>query len=329
MKTITTFLLSLSLLPAALSAQPTMTKNEFYYTGDVIQMVNCDASTVSAGASGSNVTWDFSSLVASGGIYTVRIMLDTFPVFASSSSLMAIFPNNTVAFLQENNTDTYINGMYDTGTHITTYYSFYHDSKRPFTFNSNYADSYRVNIPATGAFGTGLIAEAGDAYGTLILPTGTFENVLRVRKVRVEHDTVGASDYITTATSYMWFDTGHSAPLLRIDSLSSASAESQTVRYLLSSTGVGNVKSSQNNFTGYLDNSEHLIVNGFESGKNYQIVLYNIIGNKVFSDDVFTSGSLHKFDIRHEISPGIYILRISEKGDPNSVASVVKVIKAN
>ena len=325
MRTITTLLLSLSILPAALSAQPVMTKNEYYDAGTMIQMVNCDAS-MSAGSAGSNVTWDFSGVTTAGGVFTTTVLTDTFTAFTASSNLMEFRPDGTVAFLQENNSDTYINGVYDTVSHLTTFYSLYDDSKRPFTYNSNYVDSYRVNIPSSGGFGTGLITAAGDAYGTLILPGGTYTNVLRIRKVRVEHDTVGSSDYITATTSYMWFDTSHRPPLLRLDSVSDATGTSQSLMYLVPSEGVTNVRGPQSLMTAYLDNSEHLFVNGFETGKGYQVLLYNIIGNKVFTETFTATGNSQRFEVGRQINPGIYLVRITMTEEPYST-SVIKIVK--
>ena len=325
MKTLATYLLSLSILPVALSAQPVMTQNEYYNVGQVIQMVNCDPSTAPAGDTGSNITWDFSGLTQLGGITTATILHDTSSVF-TTSDLMEVMPNGSVVFLQQSSSQSTQNGVYDTNSHITTYYTNYNTAERPFTFGSYYFDSFRVNVPATGSYGGGWIVESGDGYGTLILPGATYTNVLRVKKTQVERDTLGATVSLTATTSYLWFDTANRPPLLRIDSVEGVTTESQTVTYLLPSESVGNVKAPQSNFNGYFDNSEHLLVNGFEAGKEYQVAVYNIIGNKVFSETVAATGSFERFDMSRQISPGIYVVSITMKNEPYGT-SVFKVVK--
>ncbi len=325
MKTIVTYLLSLFILPVAMSAQPVLSNNENYYTGESFQMLNCDATSITAGSSGSNVTWDFSGLTSAGGIYTTTILPDTSTVF-TTSGLMEVMPFGTIAYLEENSTDSYINGIYDTTSHITTFYTNYDVAKRPFTYNSNYLDSFRVNVPATGSYGAGWIAVTGDGYGTIILPGGTYSNVLRIKKVQIERDTLAGTPSLTATTSYLWFDTGSRAPLLRIDSVLSTTTESQTIMYLLPPEGVSTVKGLPSIFNGYFDNSDHLIVSGFETGKEYQVVVYNIIGNKVFSETFSAAGNSERFDINRQVNPGIYIVGITLKTEPYGT-SVFKVVK--
>ena len=55
MKMFFIFLLAMYFLSEAVSAQPVMINSEFYNVGDVITMVNCDPSTVSAGPAGASV----------------------------------------------------------------------------------------------------------------------------------------------------------------------------------------------------------------------------------------------------------------------------------
>lgn len=326
MKTLITCLLSLSILPVALSAQPVISTNEYYHIGDVITMVNCDPSAVVAGSPGANVMWDFTGLTASGGLHTTYILNDTSVIF-STSNIMEIMPDGTILFVNENNNDSYIDGKYDGTTHLTTFYSLYDDSKRPFTYNTNYVDTYQLNITTTGLFGTGCVYEVGDAYGTLMLPGGaTYSNVLRIKKVITEYDTAGLTATVSQNISYLWFDTAHAAPLLRIDSSNSSSTSNQRVMYLAPATGIADLPATQATFTGYLDNSEHLFVNGFEAGKTYQVTLYNIIGNKIHTESFTATSSQQRFEVAKQLAPGIYVVSIAARGEPNA-PSVIKLVK--
>ena len=238
-------------------------------------------------------------------------------------------PNGSIAFLQETNTDSYINGIYDTGTGITTYYQNYDVAKRPFAYNTTKVDSYYVNIPASSTYGTGVLTQTGDAYGTLILPTGTYTNVLRIKKVQYENDTSGSSILTSSSTSYLWFDTGIAAPLLVIDSASNISSQTQSVMYLSSftKTGITNVNNPQYLYSGYFDNTGNLRLSGFEADKIYTVTVYNIIGSKVYSDEFSASANSLIFNMGRQINAGIYIVNIAVKDEAPSAAGVLKIVK--
>src|SRR5258708_1086266 len=115
MKTLFTFSLLLYTLPAALSAQPIVSNNEFYHIGDVINMVKCDPSGVRAGAEGEAVTWDFSG-IHSSGVATTAVLHDTSTVFLTSN-LLLMQPDGSREHVQESSSDSYINGIDDIATH--------------------------------------------------------------------------------------------------------------------------------------------------------------------------------------------------------------------
>ena len=313
--------------PLLLSAQPVISGNEYYNTGNVIQMVNCYSSGIVAGATGAGVVWNFSTLTASGGYSTTTILHDTSTLFYTSN-LMELMPDGTTDYVLENSSNTYINGVYDPGTGYTTYYDNYDISKRPFIFDTAYVDSYYINTPATNTYGTGVLTETGDSYGTLILPTGTFTNVLRIRKLQEEIDTTGTTYLYTISVSYLWFDNSHAAPLLRMDSVSNIARQTQDVMYLSMPAGIKNIANNQNNYSSYFDNSGGLVVNGFEPDQNYVVTLYNIIGNKMFTANVSTTRNSQRFDVTRTLDAGIYLVSIISKNTSSDYPTVIKVSKS-
>jgi hypothetical protein len=326
MKTTFSLLTSLYLLPVALCAQPTITTNEFYNIGAVIEMTNCDASAVNAGASGAGVTWNFSALGSSGGTSTTTVAHATSSVFITSN-LMITLPGGLIEYVDENSTDSYINGTYDPATNITTNYNNYDESKRPVTYNTNYVDSYRVIITSPSTVGTGHITETGDAYGTLMLPTGTFTNVLRIKKIQTETDSMGGSESaFSHIVTYLWFDTLHNAPLFRLDSVNTITGSSNTAMYLALPLNASNVNNDHIAYSGYFDNSGLQINGSFEYGSVYDVVLYNIIGTKVFSEEFPASGTSRHFDVGGNLREGIYIVSITPKEAPSSRA-LFKLVK--
>lgn len=319
------------LLSGVLSAQPVITNNEFYNTGDVIQMVNCDASGVIAGAPGAGIKWDFSTLSATGGFSTTSVLLNTTSSF-STSGLMEVNSDGTTDYLEETNDNSYVNGIYNSNTDLTAYYTNYDVAERPVTYNTVYIDHYFIDIPAAFTYGTGQLTQTGDSYGTLILPTGVFTNVLRVRKVQEENDTVGTPDgnytLYTITVSYLWFDGNHNAPLLRMDSISNIIAQTQDVMYLSIPTGINNVVKDQNTYSSYFDNSGGLVINGFQPGRNYVVALYNIIGNRIFTTNVAATWNSQRFDINSTLIPGVYLVSITPKNTSSDYPTVLKIAKS-
>ncbi len=72
-------------------------------------MVNCDPSGVTAGESGTNIMWNFSGLNATGTAVTT-VVQDTASGF-STSNLLITLPNGVKQYVQENSTDSYLNGV--------------------------------------------------------------------------------------------------------------------------------------------------------------------------------------------------------------------------
>ncbi|MCD6013247.1 MAG: C-terminal target protein [Flavipsychrobacter sp.] len=320
-----TCLLFMNMAPATPFAQPIVTANEFYATGEVISMVASEPSGLSAGAPGAALTWNFSAMVPLGGFYTTTIMPDTSLVFITANQMHAL-PGNKYLHVQANHTDSYIHGVYDAGTNVTTHYNNYNISKRPFTYNSTYIDTYQATIPPATMHGTGVLTVTGDAYGTLILPNGTFNNVLRIKKYQVERDTTGSAVVVTTNVSYMWFDSLHNAPLLQIDSTISVAGSSQRAMYLASPVAVQQLNAGQDGYTAYLTDNELLLRNNFEQGRVYEVTLYNMIGGKLVTQTFVATGNSQRIDISKTINPGIYIVSVQVKDVPGT-HQVIRVVK--
>jgi hypothetical protein len=87
-----------------------------------------------------------------------------------------------------------------------------------------------------------------------------------------------------------------------------------------------NSNAPQLSFTGYLINNELHLNGTFESGKTYDVVLYSVIGSKLYTGDFGATGTAQMIDIGRDLSPGIYIVSLSQRSDP-SFNQVIKVVK--
>jgi len=328
MKKILTSVLSIMVLPALLAAQPTVTNNEFYYIGNVFPMIDCGIPSTGAGTAGAMQTWDFSDL-GIGAASTLAITASAAAAFPTANVLITL-PDGLQQYVQESSSDSYITGTVDTVSGITAYYDNYHIAKRPFTYLTSFIDTYYVSVGTPVINGRGILTVTGDAYGSITLPTGTYNNVLRIRKYQYEVDTFGSSSgtysTFTVSTSYLWFDGVHAAPLLEIDSVNnSATGITQSARYLAGTTGIENIAAIQPGFSGYMDNNELVLNGAFIAGMPYEVIMFNVIGNKVFEKEFTGSGSQERFNTG-QLAAGIYIVSIAQKNDESS-REVIKVIK--
>jgi hypothetical protein len=164
------------------------------------------------GSSGSNVTWDYSSLIIlEVGTYK------TIPVAGSTYS--SNFPTSNLCFKQ-----TYFGSdfffyhkqsstkleMLSFGYNIAagSGYSYTTNPKTlfefPFVFNTSFIDSYQSQSDPNPISDTIIY----DAFGTLIMPFGTYNNVIR-KKISLSDGTI----------NYSWWNSNPLYPILEADNV--------------------------------------------------------------------------------------------------------------
>lgn len=177
-----------------------------------------------------NKTWDFAMLFPDGNPFTISYVNIAGQPFANN------YPNANIAEITEGNsgyfafemTESKWNrwGFYSPGDNIwgiynngATYYDF------PITAGQNRSFSYSGSFSPWNVgedsvkITNGSISIQADAQGTLILPTGTFTNVLRLHIVetfRIKTYMMGmvVMDNVIQDNCYYWFKEGIMQPLL-------------------------------------------------------------------------------------------------------------------
>jgi hypothetical protein len=204
-------LLGLSMLAiAAVSfAQPTIQANQYDYASvqEFTFKYSSGQTAISPGASGANVTWNFSSLTGSSTYnYTTAA--------CPGETDCGTFPGaNQVLILASLNSKTYwkktTNTLEQTGEkgNSTSSDFVYTDPIKfmqfPMTFGQTYSDTYTGAAPIGTK--TGMLNSTIDAYGTLTTPAGTFANVLRQKIVETATVTVSGQPSTIQFTHYYWF----------------------------------------------------------------------------------------------------------------------------
>ena len=186
-------------------------------TGDSFVRVGCNTAGVTEGNSGENVTWDFSELTIlgtfSGGSY----------LEPSETGVNADFPDANMAedvgngvyyFYNVSDSEVAFLGFNNAGF-VVSYTEPQIQKVFPFTFaDSNTNEATRVYDIYTGTVTTQIDA---DAYGTLFLPSGTFENVLRVHTVVTGEDVgTDGTTFSFSNDTYEWYVADYPMPIFEI-----------------------------------------------------------------------------------------------------------------
>lgn len=212
MNKISTLLLFAILFAANnLFAQPTITNSIFPKVGTVINSIELDENAIDEGASGAEVTWDYSNIDLSGESHTTTI------VDASSTPFASEFPDATIAQTDEGGYSYYsytqnqwirygtgADGVLEklTDTHIML--------ETPISYGTSYSDTFAGTTTSGGNSVTrsGTESYEADAYGTLITPAGTFTNVLRLKITQIVEDSFMGGKITTELTTYTWIKEG-------------------------------------------------------------------------------------------------------------------------
>ncbi len=213
--------------PLATLSQPVLTAAGINpVLGDVYQLSRC--AYTSAGSAGINQTWDLSALTptgtASGTISTV-----------ASSAYSSQFSGNSNMRIQGSGVpETFLNasanvcqqsGSITTLPAGTLVNSDNEDLIRyPFNMNDTYTDPWAATY-TTASWNisiTGSSTVTFDGYGTLKLPTGTFNNVARLHTVRTSTN-VNASfptPQVFSYDEYKWYLNNHHLAIAGVGSYS-------------------------------------------------------------------------------------------------------------
>lgn len=247
-------------------AQPVITNAEDFDIGTVLKFQKCDPINVSAGNAGANQTWNFSNLTSLPDTST-EWMLDP-----STTTNGSLFPTSNLVVKVSNGQFTYLNktinennivGFIDTTSAFpaTHYPNPMLIAKRPLNYGTVVTDTFTLS----GSSALGIVTFNPDAYGTLILPNGTYNNVLRV-KISQVHPWFSYNVYV-------WFDGITKSSLLKIDN-------QPNVEYLLSETVLGIAEiNNQKIFNIYPNPTRNQLL--FESESIGELIITNNQGQVV------------------------------------------------
>ncbi len=160
--------------------------------------VNIQAADIQESSTGANQTWDFSNFTPNTNSEVEFQFSD-----ASSSSYASLFPTSNLyvfnpaspnyeSFILADQDGYRLTGTttYDQSTTLTITEG-WHILKFPMTYNTTYTDSLNGHVSGNSTLSytrRGNTIMTADGYGSLVLPYGTVDNVLRVKIERTYAD---------------------------------------------------------------------------------------------------------------------------------------------
>ena len=317
-------------------AQPTITgAANNPVAGEVFYGHACDTTGANRGAAGAGVTWDLSGL-------TVYQQDTSAFVSCSSTPYCDSFPGSNIAISDGFGGYTYfitdaakwaVNGY---GSATATDNQHFSDPENivsfPMTYNTVKADTYSSAQPGIPWYSSGIDSFIADGYGTLILPSGSHTNVLRVRTITYSNDSDGSTAAMHVRSErYMWFTPGFHFPLLVMtyDTSGGTPYLYDVTYYTGGTTAVNDINNSAAKLKVYPNPARGTINIACTSPSDQAatIILTDITGHAVWSSvNERLSGGVNNFSYSTGSLPsGIYLLRV-QAGD-TAMTEKVTVIK--
>ncbi|MBV6406069.1 MAG: T9SS type A sorting domain-containing protein [Flavobacteriales bacterium] len=178
---------------------------------------------IAPGPGGAGQVWDLSSLTTDS---TAMVSL----VDPSTTAYGAQYPAATVAEVSDGSTVYFQatpNGVVMLGYEADDLPVVFNDGGRfmsfPCSHQTTWTDTYGGTFQVEGSDVelSGTITGTADGHGTLILPTGSIPNVLRVHWVQEEEMSMGMFTFTTVFNNHLYYVPGQSYPVVQTTSATS------------------------------------------------------------------------------------------------------------
>ncbi len=303
-----------------LQAQPTITAASFTAQPGENFLVHLFPYQA-AGIGGAGLTWDFSGVAASGTANMNHVDPASTPSAASfPDATVSISQGGAYSYFEGNAGGWYYDGVVASGNLIP-----YSDAEKLMDFPFTYTDTYSDNFGATFTAGvtitrSGTVNVTADAYGTLMLPYGTINNVIRVKVIESYTDSYTVTVPVTltyAATNYHWYKADTHYPVLSISSLDQDGTLYQGASYL----DQANISAVEENIANAINlnifpnPSSNVSTVSFDLVQPEKIILsiYNSVGElvEVIEQNQLGAGN-HRYTINTaNYAAGLYTLKVA------------------
>ncbi len=314
--------LSLLLSAAGLVANAQLTQaNHAYVGGEIFTTYQCDSVGITAGASGAGAMWNYASITTHSSMlvgYSVTVNTNTsYPMPGLSLSSTA----NNSSYYTSDPTDTkYWGGNILVGSigATLTYTSGAFTAKYPMNLNTSTVAAIggSISVPALSQNGTftGSAGTIADGTGTLMLPTGTYTDVVRVVTTQTINFTTPLASGTVTQKNWDYYLVGTKNSLFTISASTVVTSlaptpSSQTVvtRSAPSSVGVKENKANLISLSVFPNPSSSQITLSTESDKANSVEIYDLTG-KIISAYTFENNKVNFSTL--EMTSGVYFYTV-------------------
>ena len=229
-------------------AQPVLTAaNSNPVAGDHFTNHTCIATGILQGAAGAAVTWDYHTLTDTGTVLGDFVTCASTPYCDSFAGSNLATGTGMGASADYSYYITNTNVWEVTGNLSGGAYTYYSKPdvihQYPVVYNTSFLDTnISFSSSSSPVIGYGIIRDSNkiDGYGTLILPSGTYTNVLRQFRISADYGSIpdSALTYYGTYEVYYWYAPDFHFPLLEIvfDSSSGTGWSAHFVAYATKAT---------------------------------------------------------------------------------------------
>ena len=339
---------TLGLFALGAMAQPTINLASVPGFGTTITTRDVDGTGINPGPAGANQTWNFTAYPDTGAPVSLTY------VNPASTPFAVDFPNSNYAFESETIDGATNYGYYNlnassfellgnataNGDNTTQVISLSNPQTAlsfPATFNSTNSDTYKVEF-ANELFSiasTGTSTYLADAYGTLTTSSGTYNNVLRLKRRNTSLDTI-------SSPFGMFYGTSSSTAYEYMRVAAGATLAAWTISYDTSQTDLGGETISLNtrHTTGEFPAATEQANNAFNLGvfpnpaSNQVLIMltedaivsvFDLGGRAVLAQDFSLSGNKMPILDVSTLPSGTYITRATGK----TLSSSAKLIIAH
>lgn len=289
-----------------LSAQPVINTANVPQSLD-LELYSANAPGFSPGPAGANKTWDFSGLsLTPNGTLTIQPASETpygnsFPS-ANSSHHYSGLPDDIWFLYQHSAAKIVTIAMVYPSIIVFNFSNPKTIIEFPYTFGHTFTDTYQI----TGQGPAASFTAEYDAYGTLILPFGTYQNVVRQKTVE------------GSRTEYIWYNTNPFFALLQ-------GSSSDSLLGLAKSTTLG-VQDVQNDllFSVYPNPVEDVLrvtIPDHTKG-NLKFQVYDLSGKCVLDQTVSASAEV-LLPVKN-LQSGVYLLRVTDQENQSQSIRIIK-----
>lgn len=288
------------------------------------------------GASGNGQTWDHSDLISLGATSFGYVT-------PASTGVATSFPGSTVALPFPGVPGSYVfynvtsTGLYQLGARQSGSTLFYNDSEMlipfPCSFGTTWVDDFTSNYTNGGQPGlrSGFISGEADATGTLILPYGSIQNVIRLHITESSEDYISGVPYFTyDSDHYLYYKPGFHGPIFGIYQTTSSTFGNPTeVNYTQwADADDVSVQDLIENSIGVevfpIPADDRMTINFSSQGGTIQFDVVDLHGRTIHQETRSASSGLdqHVLDVSR-FAPGIYHLRLTNNNGETGIHRLV------